>query len=195
MCESRLQSGQIREADVKASKALLNLAGRLRGPISLVRSFKVDGDYVLELDNPGIAAFRNDPEILAELEKSLGGRVWMTRASSSNREFIEDLLHPVKVLSLGTVWLPDGAKVAKAIVAGRTSKRVQRLELVKRMSKEVRGIDVVVESDDDNRWPEKATVQYSSPPVEHQPLGLNGSGPQVARTEKSGVMGHARESL
>lgn len=157
MCESRLRSGQIREADVQASRALLQLTAHVRGAASLVRSFRVDGDYILELDQSGLVAFRNNPEMLEELQRSLGGRVWLARASSSNREFIEDLLHPVKVLALGTVWLPDGTKLAKATVAGRISRRTHSLELVKRIAKEVRGIDVVVESDGENRLLENAT--------------------------------------
>jgi hypothetical protein len=148
MCKSKLRTGQIREADVQASKALLQVAPRLRGAATLVRSFMVDGNYVLELDSSGLVAFRNNPEALSELERSLGAHVWLTRASSSNREFMEDLLHPIRVLALDTVWLPDGTKLAKAIVAGRiSSKRTHSLELIKRLAKEVRGIDVVVESD------------------------------------------------
>ena len=156
MCEARLRNGQIREADVQASKALLQLAGRLRGAASLVRSFKVDGNYVLELDQSGLVVFKDNPEGLEGLEKLLGGHVWLARASSSDREFIEDLLYPVKVLALGTIWLPDGTKIAKATVAGRTSRRTHPSELIKRIVKEVRGIDVVVESDDENRPRETA---------------------------------------
>jgi hypothetical protein len=148
MCESRLRTGQIREADVQASKALLQVAPRLRGAATLVRSFMVDGNYILELDSSGLVAFRNNPEAMSELETSLGARVWLARASSSNREFMEDLLHPIKVLALDTVWLPDGTKMAKAIVAGRISgKKSHSLELIKRLAKEARGIDAVVESD------------------------------------------------
>ncbi|MDA4113847.1 MAG: hypothetical protein OK474_07360 [Thaumarchaeota archaeon] len=162
MCESRLQSGQIRDADVQASRALLQLTGQVRGGAArLVRSFRVDGDYILELDQSGLVAFRNNPEILEELARSLGGRVWLARASSSNREFIEDLLQPVKVLALGTVWLPDGTKLAKAIVAGRISRRTHSLELVKRIAREVRGIDLVVESDHENQMPKRDAARDS----------------------------------
>jgi hypothetical protein len=160
MCESRLRTGQIREADVQASRALLELTGRVRGGAArLVRSFRVDGDYILELDQSGLVAFRNNPEMFEELRRSLGGRVWLARASSSNREFIEDMLHPIKVLALGTVWLPDGTKLAKAMVAGRISRRTHSLELVKRIAKEVRGIDLVVESDHDRQMLEKDTAR------------------------------------
>jgi hypothetical protein len=162
LCESRLQSGQIREADVQASKSLLQVAGHVRGEATLVRSFRVDGNYVLEFDQPGLAVFRNNPEIVAELERSLGERVWLARASSSNREFIEDLLSPVKVLSLGTVWLPDGTKLAKAVVPGRAGRRIHSLELIRRIAREVRGIDLVVESDDKNQLLEMAAGRGSS---------------------------------
>jgi hypothetical protein len=196
MCESRLRSGQIREADVQASKALLQLAGHVRGAASLVRSFRVGGNYILELDRSGLAAFRDNAEILAELEKLLGERVWLARASSSNREFIEDLLHPVKVLALGTVWLPDGTKKAKAIVAGRISKRTHWLELVKRIAKEVRGIDVVVESDDEDKLLEKATArnvsQHHGLPASDQAIDIHARPLEIAEggVSRSAPIGH-----
>jgi len=161
ICESKLQTGQIREADVQVSKALLQVTGNLHGTASLVRSFRVEGDYVLELDNSGLVALRNNPGVLAELEKRLSGRVYLARASSSTREFMEDLLNPVRVIALDTVWLPDGTKLAKAIVTGRIGRQIKSLELIKRLAKETRGIDLVVESDERNRFPE--TVPARNP--------------------------------
>src|SRR5439155_15289600 len=104
-----------------------------------------DGTYILELERSGVVVFRNNQELLSELEKLLGGRVWLVRASSTNREFIEDLFYPIKVLSLSTVWLPDGSNVAKAVISPVTARR---LETVKKIMKEVRGMDLVVESAD-----------------------------------------------
>ncbi|MDA4136346.1 MAG: hypothetical protein OK449_05020 [Thaumarchaeota archaeon] len=159
ICESKLQTGQIREADVHVSKALLQVTGNLHGTASLVRSFRVEGDYVLELDNSGLVALRNNPDVLAELEKRLSGRVYLARASSSTREFMEDLLNPVKVIAIDTVWLPDGTKLAKAIVTGRIGRQIRSLELIKRLAKEARGIDLVVESDEGNRFPETSPAR------------------------------------
>ena len=158
-CDSKLRSGQIKDADLQASKALLQAGGGLHGAARLVRSFRVEGNYVLELDGPGLTAFRSSPEALAQVEKSLGARVWLARASSSNREFIEDLLHPAKMLALDTVWLPDGTKVARAIVAGKLSRRAQPLEVVRGLAKEARGIDLVVEPDGRSRFPEMITAR------------------------------------
>jgi hypothetical protein len=159
ICESKLQAGHIREADVQVSKALLQVTGNLHGAARLVRSFRVEGDYLLELDNSGLAALRNNPGVLAELQKLLGGRVYPARASSSNREFMEDLLNPVKLIALDTVWLPDGTKLAKAIVTGRIGRKIRSSESIKRLAKEARGIDLVVESDERDRLPEMAEAR------------------------------------
>jgi hypothetical protein len=204
ICESKLRSGQIREADVQASKALLQVAGHVSGAASLVRSFTVDGNYILELDHSGLAAFRNNPEALAELQKLLGERVWLARASGSNREFVEDLLHPVKVLALGTVWLPDGTKIAKAIVAGGTSRRARELESIKRMAKEVRGIDLVVESDGKNQFLEKVTERNLSqhgtlhaPPASNQAIDIHAPPLEITggRVSLSTHIGHDSSAL
>ena len=159
-CESKLRAGLVSRTDVEVSKALAEVAESLRGAATLVRSFRVDGNYVLELDSSGVAAFRNNREALAGLESRLGGRVWMTVAATSNRQFVEDLLHPTKVLALDTLWLPDGSKVAKAILAGRINARTHPPALISKMAKETRGIDLVVESRDQNRPIEIAARTY-----------------------------------
>src|SRR5438876_10192804 len=84
-CESKLRSGQIRDVDIQVSKALVKLVGPFHGAgtVSLVRSFSIDGTYILELERSGVVVFRNNQELLSELEALLGGRVCLVRASST----------------------------------------------------------------------------------------------------------------
>ncbi len=145
ICQAKLDSGQVTEADVRVSKALAQYAEHSRELDSavLIRSYSVGKDYLLEVNEPTIPVLRKDP-ISSELERTLGGRLWVTGPASSSKRFIEDLLYPLTVSELSTLWLPDGTRVSKAYV-GRVGRRAaSRLDAVQKLAKTARGIDLLV---------------------------------------------------
>ncbi len=147
-CQSKLSSGQISNSDIQVSRALVKLAEKTSdiNRTTLLRSFQVDGNFVLEVEQADAALFRSKPEIKTSLEETLKGKVWIMGASNSDRRFLEDLFYPIRILTVNTVWLPDGSKLTKAIIPGR---RVERLlgeiEALKSMVKSVRGIELMIE--------------------------------------------------
>lgn len=147
-CQSKLTSGQISTADIQVSRALVKQAEKMSelNKITLLRSFQVDRNFVLEVEQTDAALFRSKPEIMASLEATLNGKVWIMGASNSDRRFLEDLFYPIRILTVNTVWLPDGSKLTKVIIPGR---RVERLlgeiEALKSVVKSVRGIELTVE--------------------------------------------------
>ncbi len=147
-CQSKLSSGQISNSDIQVSRALVKLAEKTSdiNRTTLLRSFQVDGNFVLEVEQADAALFRSKPEIKTGLEEMLKGKVWIMGASNSDRRFLEDLFYPIRILTVNTVWLPDGSKLTKAIIPGR---RVERLlgeiEALKSMVKSVRGIELMIE--------------------------------------------------
>lgn len=76
ICQAKLDSGQVTEADVRVSKALAQYAEHSRELDSavLIRSYSVGKDYLLEVNEPTIPVLRKDP-ISSELERTLGGRL------------------------------------------------------------------------------------------------------------------------
>jgi transcription antitermination factor NusA-like protein len=149
-CESKLRNGEITAADVEASKALIHVAERIpdANKVALKRSFEIAGNYVLEFEEQDMQALRSSDAIRTELEGLLKGKVWLTSAGGTERKFLEDMLFPVRVLTVNTVWLPDGEKRTKVIVPGRRSERaLGDFEKLRAMVKKVRGIDLVVETE------------------------------------------------
>ncbi|HXW37567.1 MAG TPA: hypothetical protein VEJ36_06685 [Nitrososphaerales archaeon] len=148
-CESKLKSGQISKADVEASKALAKLAERSAevGRMSLVKAVDVAGDYVLELEAADVNAVRANPELAASLEAALKGKVWFVVARGSDRSFLEDLFYPARVLTVNTVWLPDGSKLTKVITPSRRAGHAADVERLKGVVKEMKGITLAVESE------------------------------------------------
>ena len=149
-CESKLKSGEISSADVEASKALIRLADKVPdlNRVALRRSFEVGGNYVLEFESQDLQALRAADSARTELEGLLKGRVWMVGAGAPERKFLEDVFFPVRVLTVNTVWLPDGGKRTKVIVPGRRSERsLGDFEKLRAIVKKARGIDLVVETE------------------------------------------------
>src|ERR1700733_3187236 len=147
-CQAKLTAGQITEADIQVSRALVKLAEKIQdvNKMTLLRSFQVDGNYVLEVEQADAAIVRSKPEMKQKLEEQLKGKVWVIAASNSERRFLEDLFYPIRLLTVNTVWLPDGSKLTKAIIPGRRGGRLSgEIELLKRIVKQMKGIELMVE--------------------------------------------------
>lgn len=149
-CESKLKSGEITTADIEASKALIRLAEKVPevNRVTLKKSLEVGGNYVLEFEGQDLRALRSTDTVRSELEGLLKGRVWIVGSGGSERRFLEDIFFPVRVLTVNTVWLPDGGRRTKVIVPGRRSERsLGDFEKLRAAVKGARGIDLVVETE------------------------------------------------
>jgi transcription antitermination factor NusA-like protein len=149
-CEARLKRGEIGEADVEASKAIASAADRASelNKVTLRRAFGVGGAYVLEVRQEDVLSLRTNLEARSALEDALGGKVWIVGAGSDDRRFLEDVFFPAKVLTVNTVWLPDGGKRTKVIVPGkRSERRFGDFDKLRDAVKQARGIELLVETD------------------------------------------------
>ena len=158
-CESRLRRGEISKADVAASKAVVGLADKVPelGKVTLKRAFEAGGAYVLEFEEQDIGPIRSNPTAYSGLEGALKGKVWIVGAGSSDRKFLEDVFFPAKVLTVNTVWLPDGGKKTKVIVpARRSERRIGDFDKLRDAVRLARGIELLVETER-----EAALSQYS----------------------------------
>jgi len=158
-CESRLRRGEISKADVEASRAVVRLADKLSelNRVTLKRAFDVGSAYVLEFEQQDLAAIKSNPSVYAELEGALKGKVWIVGAGGSDRKFLEDIFFPAKVLTVNTVWLPDGGKKTKVIVpARRSERRIGDFDKLREAVRQARGIELLVETER-----EAALSQYS----------------------------------
>jgi transcription antitermination factor NusA-like protein len=150
-CESKLSSGDITHDDIDASIRLTRLAEKNQdiNKFTVVRAAQVSGDYVLVVRSPDISVLRHDPSIARKVENEFGGKVWFVEAEASDRVFVENLLYPARVVSVNFFWLPDGAKLTKAVVA---NKDIQRLDVkkIQQISKTIRNIELLVEFEQTN---------------------------------------------
>jgi transcription antitermination factor NusA-like protein len=149
-CEARLAKGEITPTDIEASKAIANLADRVPelAKVTLRRAFAAKGSYVLEFEQSDMAAMRSNPDLQAELEGALKGKAYMVGAGVSDRQFLEEVFFPAKVLTVNTVWLPDGEKKTKVVVpAKRSERRIGDFDKLREAVKQARGMELLVETE------------------------------------------------
>jgi len=133
------------------SSKLVKLADKIPSleKVSLQKAFAIDGDYVLALGHGDITRLRSESGVIKKLSEALSRRVWLIEADATDRKVLEDLMAPVGLLTVNTVWLPDGSKMTKMVIPGRRTPRFPiDLERVKAIAKAVRGIDLLVEFED-----------------------------------------------
>jgi len=147
-CEGRLRSGHLTKTDVDISMRLSRLAGKIPelNRSSLLHALEVKGEVVLVMGVGDHTLLRRNPAVFRRIEKELGVKVWIIEGEASDRKILEDLLFPIKILTVNVVWLPDGSKLTKVIIPGRRTERFPiDLEQVKSIVKAVRGMDLLVE--------------------------------------------------
>jgi transcription antitermination factor NusA-like protein len=63
-----------------------------------------------------------------------------------DREFLEDLFSPLSILTINTIWIPDGSTETKVILTGRQPRKMPvDLEVVKTIAKDLKGMTLRVE--------------------------------------------------
>ncbi|MCP8318299.1 MAG: hypothetical protein L6N95_00535 [Candidatus Methylarchaceae archaeon HK01B] len=147
-CEAKLRSEHISKADVEISVRLSKLAESLPelDKVTLIRAFDIGGDYILVIKAGGPHILRRSPQTMKMIESELQGKVWLIEGNATDRRMLEDLFYPVRIATVNVVWLPDGSKLTKAVISGRKTEKIPiDIEQVKRVAKEVRGIELLVE--------------------------------------------------
>lgn len=120
-CEAKLKRGEISELDVKVAQILVDLESKLHAlhQVSFFKAIEA-GDSVLVLMRKGDLA-KLKP-VLNELRRSLSERVGkstiIAEKHSDMRAFFEDLLSPIQVVGMNTIWIPDGSREVHLILRG-----------------------------------------------------------------------------
>ncbi len=72
----------------------------------------------------------------------------MVGAGASDRDFLEYVFFPARIITVNTVWLPDGGKRTKVIVPEkRRERRIGNLDKLRDAVKQARGIELLIETE------------------------------------------------
>ena len=147
-CETKLKNNHITKSDVNISKKLSKLVDKIHelDKTTLIHGMEVEGGTVLVMSNGSHDKLRKNQLLFRQLENELKSKLWITDIKTSNRQVLENIFFPAKILTINVVWLPDGSKLTKVIVPGRKTKRFPlNLKHVKKVVKAVIGIELLIE--------------------------------------------------
>jgi transcription antitermination factor NusA-like protein len=93
LCESKLNSGQITESDVKGSMILTKLAQKIPeiDKMTLVNSKEIDEEIILILKPSDVRIIRSNTKLIDLIQKSFKKKVWIVESDASDRRLIKKL--------------------------------------------------------------------------------------------------------
>ena len=148
-CQGKLKSGKVSEVDFKIARLLLSLEEEYP-PLQDVRFHEaVEADRVLAIlvdkgDVPRLLS--HGGKIVRALGEKTGKTIRILEHGVTERKFLEDLFVPLSILTINTIWLPDGTTETRVILKRGGRKRLPvNVKSWRDIAQKVRGMTLRVE--------------------------------------------------
>ena len=146
-CEEKVRSGKVGPSYMEVARLLLDLEAKGMSALQqahLLNVADVGGVLVLVFKKGDLTHLRPIRGKLARLlEEKTGKKVHFMEGDVSEREFLEQLFWPSRLLTINKVWLPDDTVETKVVLKGR--RPWANVETLVQIAKELRGLSLRVE--------------------------------------------------
>jgi len=148
-CEEKLEKGQVSELDLKVIQRIVELEKEnpLLQDVTYHRSVEADGVMAVLVDKKDMPKLLGGgAKVVKELSETFGKRVKLLSYGGDDREFLEDLFSPLSILTINTIWIPDGSTETKVILTGRQPRNMPvDLDKARKIAQELKGMTLRVE--------------------------------------------------
>jgi transcription antitermination factor NusA-like protein len=146
-CQGKLRSGEVSEVDLEIARLLLSLEEKHPSLQDVYFHKAVEADGVLAIlvkrgDVPRLLGYGG--KIIKALGEKTGRTIRVLEYGVDDRKFLEDLFVPLTILTINTIWLPDGTTETRVILRRRRRTSIN-VEALKEIAQKVRGITLRVE--------------------------------------------------
>jgi len=136
-CSSKVKAGEISDLDLKITRLLLNLEEKYPSLQNVCFYKAVDVEKTLAIlvghgDVPKLLGYGG--KIVKTLSDGTGKNIRVLEYGVDDRKFLEDLFVPFSILTINTIWLPDGTTETRVILR---RKRGQQLPMDLKALKEI----------------------------------------------------------
>jgi transcription antitermination factor NusA-like protein len=147
-CQGRLRSGEVSEVDFEIARLLLSLEERYPSLQDLYFYKAVEANGVLAIvvkrgDVPRLLG--HGGKIIRAIGEKTGKKIRVLEHGVDDRKFLEDLFVPLRILTINTIWLPDGTTETRVILRRGRRRAPIKVEAFKKIAQSVRGITLRVE--------------------------------------------------
>lgn len=151
-CLGKLESGEVSELDLKIARSLLSLEEKYPSLQNVYFHEAVDAGKTLAIvvglgDVPRLLGFGG--KIIKALGEETGKSVRVLEYGVDDRKFLEDLFAPLSILTINTIWLPDGTTETRVILRKRRGSQPPfDVKALKEIASKVRNMTLRVEFTD-----------------------------------------------
>jgi transcription antitermination factor NusA-like protein len=148
-CSARLKSGEISELDLKIARLLLSLEEKYPSLQNVYFHRALEAGKTIALivgygDVPRLLGYGG--RIIKTLGEKTGRNIRILEDGVDERKFLEDLFAPLSIMTINTIWLPDGSTETRVIL--RKSRGAQTpfdVKALKEIAQKIRNITLRVE--------------------------------------------------
>jgi len=148
-CSKKVKTGEISKTDLKIARLLLSLENENPSlqDVYFYKAIEADDILALIVGRSGMSRLLGQGrKIVKALEEKMGKTIRVLEHGVDERKFLEDLFAPLSIITINTIWLPDGTTETRAILKkrGRRPPRI-KVEALKEIAEKVRGMTLRVE--------------------------------------------------
>lgn len=148
-CQAKLKSGEISKTDLEIGQLLLSLENTYPPlqDLNFHKAIETDGVVALIVGRGDVAKLLGyGGKILRAIGEQTGKNIRVLEHGVDERKFLEDLFAPMSIITINTIWLPDGTEETRVILRRRGRRPLPvNIEAIKQIAQKVRGITLRVE--------------------------------------------------
>lgn len=148
-CSGKVKAGEISELDLRIARLLLSLEGKYPSlqNVCFYKTFEVEKTLAILVghgDVPRLLGYGG--KIIKALSEESGKSVRILEYGVDDRKFLEDLFIPFSILTINTIWLPDGTTETRVILKRKRGAQLPfDLKALKEIASKVRKMSLRVE--------------------------------------------------
>ena len=148
-CLAKLRSGDVSQLDLKIARLLLSLEERYPSlqNVYFHKTIDAGGTLAIVVGRGDVARLLGyGGKIVRALGEKTGKSVRVLEYGVGDRKFLEDLFAPLSIITINTIWLPDGTTETRVILRKRGSRPPPiNTDALKEIARKVHGTTLRVE--------------------------------------------------
>lgn len=148
-CSTKVKKGEISNLDLKIARLLLSLETKYPSlqNVCFYKAFDVGRTIAIVVghgDVPRLLGYGG--KIIKTISEQTHKSIRVIEQGVDDRKFLEDLFMPLNILTINTIWLPDGTTETRVILKRKRGSQLPfDLKALKEIAKKVRNIVLRIE--------------------------------------------------